>query len=133
MAGTCHHLDADKYRLGYSAEAQYRVTRRFDLRFVVRRLLQACVHIAPWPQKRVRLAQGRARGGTEQIIYHPQTVWFDKGPHKGPLFVAAALRPHGNNAPSPLFDSGKAGEEFIPSQPFGWTRTPPPPLSDAII
>jgi len=65
MAGTYHHFDADKYRLRYSAEPQYPVTRRFDLHFLVGRFLHACIHMAPWPEKRVRLAQDRDSGGTE--------------------------------------------------------------------
>lgn len=57
IRGTYHHFDFDKYRHRYLAEAQYRVNRRFDLRSLVGRLVHACAHTAPCPEKWLRLAE----------------------------------------------------------------------------
>jgi hypothetical protein len=57
MRGTYHHVDVDKYRHRYLAEAQYRVNRRFDLRSLVGRLVHACARTAPCPEKWLRLAE----------------------------------------------------------------------------
>lgn len=57
MQGTYHHIDADKYRQRYLAEAQYRVNRRFDLHSLVGRMVHACVRTDPCTERRLRLAQ----------------------------------------------------------------------------
>ena len=66
MRGTYHHFDVDKYRHRYLAEAQYRINRRFDLRSLVGRLVHACAHTAPCPEKWLRLAKvsGLAEGSS---------------------------------------------------------------------
>jgi hypothetical protein len=56
ITGTCHHFDFDKYRHRYLAEAQYRVNRRFDLAFLVGRLVHTCARTAPCPERWLRLA-----------------------------------------------------------------------------
>ena len=54
---TYHHIDADKYRQRYLAEAQYRVNRRFDLHSLVGRMVHACVRTEPCTERWLRLAQ----------------------------------------------------------------------------
>jgi hypothetical protein len=56
--GTYHHVRFAKYRNPYLAEAQYRVNRRFDLHFLVGRLVRAAAHTQPCSEKWLRPAVG---------------------------------------------------------------------------
>jgi transposase-like protein len=60
MRGTYHHIDVQKYRGRYLAEAQYRLNRRFDLHALVDRLIVACASTLPSPEVWLRL--GIVRG-----------------------------------------------------------------------
>lgn len=60
MRGTYHHVDFEKYRHRYLAEAQYRINRRFDLPSLVGRLLWAAARTRPCPEDWLRLAETRA-------------------------------------------------------------------------
>lgn len=57
ITGTYHHFDFAKYRHRYLAEAQYRVSRRFDLASLVGRLVHTCVRTAPCPEHWLRRAE----------------------------------------------------------------------------
>ncbi len=59
IQGTYHHLDFDKYRHRYLAEAQYSINRRFDLPSLVGRLVQTCARTEPCSEKWLRLAEVR--------------------------------------------------------------------------
>lgn len=65
IRGTYPHFDFAKYRHRYLAEAQYRVTHRFDLASLVGRLANTCVHTAPCPEPWLQLAKiGAAEGSS---------------------------------------------------------------------
>jgi len=55
--GTYHAFDFAKYATRYLAEVQYRFNRRFDLRAILARLAHAAVATAPWPERKIRLAE----------------------------------------------------------------------------
>jgi ribosomal protein L37AE/L43A len=57
IAGTYHAFDFAKYAYRYLAEVQYRFNRRFDLRSILGRLVHAAVATAPWPERKIRLAE----------------------------------------------------------------------------
>ena len=56
LRGTYHHIDVHTYL----AEAQYRLTRRFDLQALVDPLLRACLATPPSPERWLRRAEIRA-------------------------------------------------------------------------
>lgn len=57
IAGTYHAFDFAKYAYRYLAEVQYRFNRRFNLRAILGRLVHASVATAPWPERKIRLAE----------------------------------------------------------------------------
>lgn len=57
ITGTDHHFDFDKYRYRYLAEVKYRVNHRFNLAFLVSRLLCICARTASCPERWLRLAE----------------------------------------------------------------------------
>ena len=57
FAGTYHSFDFAKYAHRYLAEVQYRFNRRFDLRAILVRLLNALLTAPPCPERRLRAAE----------------------------------------------------------------------------
>ena len=57
IAGTYHAFNFAKYANRYLAQVQYRFNRRFDLSAILRRLVSAAVVTAPWPERKIRLAE----------------------------------------------------------------------------
>jgi hypothetical protein len=48
ITGTYHHIDVEKYRARYLAEAQYRVNRRVDLHSLLVSSRQGCMNFGRW-------------------------------------------------------------------------------------
>ena len=57
LGGTYHAFDFAKYAHRYLAEAQYRFNRRFNLRSILARLLQAACLKTPTPALAIRVAE----------------------------------------------------------------------------
>lgn len=57
ITGTYHAFDFAKYAYRYLAEVQYRFNRRFDLRAILGRLVGAAIATAPWPERKIRVAE----------------------------------------------------------------------------
>lgn len=57
LSGTYHAFHFAKYAQRYLAEYAYRFNRRFDLKFVMPRLIHICARAAPRPEHRVRFAE----------------------------------------------------------------------------
>lgn len=57
LSGTYHAFDFTKYAHRYLAEAQYRFNRRFDLRSILRRLLNVAAQTPPRPARVIRAAE----------------------------------------------------------------------------
>jgi transposase-like protein len=57
FAGTYHSFDFAKYAHRYLAEVQYRFNRRFNMRAILVRLLNALLTAPPCPERRLRAAE----------------------------------------------------------------------------
>ena len=57
LSGTYHAFDFVKYAHRYLAEAQYRFNRRFNLHFILDRLLRAATVTTPMPSSFIRAAE----------------------------------------------------------------------------
>jgi transposase-like protein len=60
ISGTYHAFKFGKYAPRYLADFQYRFNRRYNLRSILPRLLRAAATTAPWPERRLTLAEAGA-------------------------------------------------------------------------
>jgi hypothetical protein len=58
LSGTHHAFHFAKYACRYLAAFVYRFNRRFNLKTLPQRLLAAAITAQPWPEARLRTAEG---------------------------------------------------------------------------
>lgn len=57
LSGTDHSFNVEKYGNRYPAEIAYRFHRRFNLKSLPQRLLNACISCRPFPEHQLRAAE----------------------------------------------------------------------------